>query len=209
MTVPSFDNRENECVKTEDGRTVWLSRACAVVAHVCLFNTEDQRWYTLIGQRGPQTPDFQGYWGLPCGYLDWNETLMQAMMREVWEECGVNLEELSYQQSFVSSPNHCINRDNNALAEIDSPWFISDTPVTEKQNISFHYAVLFAWKGKPLPALSADHAEAGEVSDLAWSPMDEVCQMELAFNHANRLQQLRSEKVSWFDAVEKVSSKLG
>ena len=28
--MPKFNNRENECVETKDGRKVWLSRSCAV-----------------------------------------------------------------------------------------------------------------------------------------------------------------------------------
>ena len=100
-----FANKENECVQTRDGLTIWLSRSCATVAQVCLYNLTDKRWYILLGKRGPHTPDYQGFWCLPCGYLDWNETLYKGMLREVWEECGLFLPHLSQQQGFVNFTN--------------------------------------------------------------------------------------------------------
>lgn len=50
-----FNNVENECVKTVDGRTVWLSRSMAV-CNTIMVKHED-RTYVLMVKRGPGCPD--------------------------------------------------------------------------------------------------------------------------------------------------------
>jgi NADH pyrophosphatase NudC (nudix superfamily) len=94
MTSPQFANRQNPKVYTQTGQQVYLSRACSVVAEVCLYEVTQAKWYILLVKRGEACPDFQGDWCLPCGYLDWDETLYQAMIREVYEETGLYLSEL-------------------------------------------------------------------------------------------------------------------
>lgn len=202
MNPPKFNNRHNEQTKTEDGREIWLSRACAVVAQIALFNTEDLQWYILLGKRGEGTPDFQGYWGLPCGYLDWDESLTQAMLREVWEECGLYLPSLAKQDQFVWSNNNCILQEENPQ---ETPWAIGDVPRNEKQNISMHYAVLFSWRGSPFPSLSDAYAEDGEVAGIEWVKIEDAIDMELAFNHGHRIRMLWEDKRSLFEEVESAS----
>ena len=77
-----------------EGKIYWISRSMAVVCFV--FAYIDGRWCVLANQRGEGTPDFQGYWNAPCGYLDYNETLEQAAIREVYEETGVKLTEAKF-----------------------------------------------------------------------------------------------------------------
>lgn len=198
-----FNNRPNEQITTTDGRDLWYGRSCAVVAEICLFNTVDKKWYVLLGKRGSGTPDFQGYWGLPCGYLDWDETLTQAVVREVWEECGLALPELPAQDAFICSPNNCINSamtdgvDNIA----ETPWHISDRPLSTKQNISLHYAIVFAWGSATLPSLSAENCEPNEVDDLKWSPLSEAMNMTLSFSHESHINTLWTQHSSMFESL--------
>lgn len=42
--------------------------------------------YFLANKRGTETPDFQGYWNCPCGYIDFDETEEDAVCREIMEE---------------------------------------------------------------------------------------------------------------------------
>lgn len=196
---PEFKNIPNEQIETTDGRTFWISRSCAVIAQVCVFNTADQQWYILLGKRGSGTPDCQGYWNLPCGYLDWNETLGQAMVREVWEECGLHLPSLSKHPQFGYSNNSCILHEGQYVEE---PWSISDIPNNPKQNVSMHFAVMLAWHGEPLPALSNANAELNEVDDLAWVKIEEACKLDLAFNHHIRIQKLLDQRRDLFEAIE-------
>lgn len=195
----TFNNRENENVNTEDGRNIWISRACAVVAEVCMYNIEDKTWYVLLGKRGKGTPDFQGYWCLPCGYLDWDETLCDAMIREVWEETGLYLPHLSAQEQFAYSPNSCVNPENTGD---EKPWAVSDSLSTATQNISFHFAVFFSWKGLPGPALTFDNSEPDEVEELGWIPLAKAHQMSLAFSHNKRILQVFEEKKSELNKIE-------
>ncbi len=201
--TPSFKNRHNEEIQLPDKRTIWLSRACAVVAHVTLYDTLSGQWYILLGKRGEGTPDFQGYWGLPCGYLDWDETLTQAMIREVWEECGVYLPSIIQSEQYVWSKNSCVTHTDNFH---ETPWAIADTPRHQKQNISMHYAVQFAWAGQPFPALTDEHAEPGEVAGIEWVPLEKALEMDLAFNHAARINELVNTKREWFDEVENANN---
>ncbi len=199
---PIFSNRHNEEIQLPDSRTIWISRACAVVAHVMLYQASQKQWYVLLGKRGESTPDFQGYWGLPCGYLDWDETLTQAMVREVWEECGVYLPHIAKDPSFVWSENACVTKEEDFN---ETPWVIADVPKHQKQNISMHYAVLFSWRGSEFPSLSDAYAEPGEVAGIEWVALEEAFQMELAFNHANRIRELWENESQRFRSVEENS----
>jgi len=199
MSRPKFSNRQNERIHTQDGRPIWLSRACAVVAQVCLYHAKDRRWYILLGKRGSGTADFQDYWGLPCGYLDWDETLSQAMVREVYEECGVYLPGLKQHPQFIWSENACINSPEN-FEEV--PWTITDRPRTQKQNVSMHYAVLFSWRGAPLPELSDANAEPNEVAGIDWLPIEHAMEMSLAFDHEHRIRRFYHEQQERLKRVE-------
>lgn len=198
----TFNNRENECITSTEGRSIWVSRSCAVVAEVCMYSPEDNSWYVLLGKRGSGTPDFQGYWCLPCGYLDWNETLCQAMVREVWEECGLYLPHLSQNDQYINSNSPSVKQQENLE---DQAWYIADKPTTEKQNISFHFAILFSWRSQPFPEITNAHCEPNEVSEVKWFKIEEAMIMELAFNHAHRLQCLVKEKADWFSSIEQTA----
>ena len=195
---PLFKNRKNEPLDLPDGRTIWHARSCAVVAEICVFNTQNKTWYVLLGERGKGTPDFQGYWGLPCGYLDWDETLCQAVVREVWEECGLYLPSLAQHASFIVS-NSSLTREGEFL---DMPWSVTDHVDNPKQNISLHYAILFAWQSMPLPALTNANADPFEVEGLEWVPINQAVSMNLAFNHQKRIAKMVVELPALFAEIE-------
>jgi 8-oxo-dGTP pyrophosphatase MutT (NUDIX family) len=191
---PIFINRHNEKVHTTDGRTVYIARASSVVAEVCLYDAVNDNWHILLMQRGVAAPDFNGYWCLPCGYLDWDETLCQAMIREVYEESGLLLTELVQSPNFSYSSSKVISGEGS-----ETPWLIYDEPETKRQNLAFHYATLFGWKGEPYPVLS--RLDEAEVADVKWMPMQEAMTLQLAFGHENRINQLWQERAEWFEKV--------
>lgn len=195
---PTFTNRHNEKVQASDGRVIYISRASSVVAEVCLYDTVNAEWYILLMQRGGAAPDFNGYWCLPCGYLDWDETLCQAMIREVYEESGLLLTGLAQHPQFSFSNSKTIAGEGG-----EAPWLIYDAPETKRQNLAFHYATLFAWKGDPYPVLS--RLDEDEVADVQWMLIREAMTMQLAFGHEKRIKQLWQEKAGWFKEVEGVS----
>ncbi|GAA5166849.1 NUDIX hydrolase [Viridibacterium curvum] len=163
-----FKNRPNECVTTTDGREVWLSRSVATA--VCILLECEGRPYILVNQRGPGMPDFAGYWNLPCGYLDYDETTAEAAMREVWEECGVNTLELLAQATceFFSAP-----------------WDVNSTPRGARQNVTIHHG-LFA-RVAQLPPVSNANNEPDETTDIRWLPLSDVETLTFAFNHHERI----------------------
>jgi 8-oxo-dGTP pyrophosphatase MutT (NUDIX family) len=163
-----FNNRPNECVTTTDGREVWASRS--VTTAVCILLECEGRPYILVNQRGTGVPDFAGYWNLPCGYLDYDETTSEAAMREVWEECGVNTLDLL----------------PTAICEFFSyPWDVNSTPRGTRQNVTIHHG-LFA-RVSQLPAVSNAHNEPNETADIRWLPLSEVDALTFAFNHRERI----------------------
>ena len=52
--------------------------------------------------------------GLPCGYLDWNETRHEAMIREVYEETSMYLPEYDKYLLFNNEGKSIISKDNPA-----------------------------------------------------------------------------------------------
>jgi 8-oxo-dGTP pyrophosphatase MutT (NUDIX family) len=193
-----FKNRENEHIVLDGDRHVWLSRSNTVAAQVCLFNKEDGCWYVLLNQRGPNTPDAQGLWNFPCGYLDWDETLAEAMVREVWEECGLYLPDLAAMKGFNQANCDCVKDINSNEIK---PWYISDK-LRGIQNITFHYSVLINWESRPFPKLSPENCEPGEVSDIDWVKIESAKSMDLAFSHNERLLCLLEAKSAEFHSYE-------
>jgi len=164
-----FKNRRNECVTTTDGREIWVSRSVAVV--VCIVLVCDAQPYILVNQRGPGVPDCQGYWNLPCGYLDYNETTSEAAVREVWEECGVN--SLALLQG--------------ADCEFfTQPWDISSAPTDNRQNVTIHHG-LHAHVLQ-LPPLSNANNEPNETADIRWLPLTQADTLQFAFHHRERIE---------------------
>lgn len=165
-----FNNRPNECIQTTDGRTLWLSRSVAVAVSVLLVQKEQP--FILVNQRGPGVPDFQGFWNLPCGYLDYDETTQEAAVREVWEECGVNLQPLL------------------PLSEVDffeTPWDVNSRPTSAKQNVTIHHGLVAVVE--ELPTLTGENSEPDETMDMRWLPLQQVHQLEYAFNHLRQIHR--------------------
>lgn len=54
---------------------------------VVVFNAQGE---VLLARRG--NPPRQGEWSLPGGLIDLGETLAAAAVREVWEECAIEIE---------------------------------------------------------------------------------------------------------------------
>jgi len=163
-----FRNRKNECVQLSDGREEWISRSVAVAVSV-LLQVGGQP-YVLINQRGPGLPDGVGLWNMPCGYLDFDETTGEAALREVWEECGVNLLPL---------------RDAAHVDYLERAWDVSSTPRPGRQNVTVHHGLVAS--ATELPAVSAEHNEPGETSDIVWSPLSELGRYDFAFGHRERI----------------------
>jgi len=172
---PKFNNRQNEEVTLADGRIVWLSRSSAVTTTVAC--RVDGKVYILLGKRGEGCPDEVGKWNLPCGYLDWDETLPEAAVREVFEETGVNL---------MAIPEASI-----LLKHMQQPWRVnSGYRPGSKQNVSHHFYVVF--EAEALPLTSTEYCEPDEIAELQWREISQLGELDYAFRHGEIMQEFLS-----------------
>ena len=185
----TFRNRPNRKLELDNGETVWISRSCAVVAEVLLFQCDSKEWYVLLGKRGNNVPDYKNCWGLPCGYLDWDETTYEAFLREVWEETSLYLPEL-LKSSNCSSCTGIVER---GASSYPAACKISERSTGPTQNISFHFKAIVHWSSDSLPKLGIENAEEGEATEANWIKLSEAIDMDLAFSHSNRLREIRDE----------------
>lgn len=84
-------SRPNKCIKDENGNDVWISRSTVVIPVVFKLDEKTGDIYTLVEQRG-KSVSHTYEWCCPCGYIDWDETLIEACQREVKEETGLLLD---------------------------------------------------------------------------------------------------------------------
>lgn len=150
-----------------NGHTFWISRSVAVVGFVYGYIEEHE--YILAVQRGTGTPDpeFVDCWCLPCGYLDYDETIEEALKREVFEETGVLLDENTID-----------------LLEVNS------NPKSDKrQNVTFRYQAITKENDLANILLTTENSEKDEVSDVKWIPIDEIDNYKWAFNHKELIKK--------------------
>lgn len=149
------------------GLTYWYSRSCAVVLFV-FCKDKNNEYYILANKRGKGTPDYQGCWNVPCGYLDFNEDGKEGAIREVREETGVN-----------------VPYEKVKLVEVAS------SPTQNRQNVTLrHTAILDGTIDDYL--FSKKENEEGEVDDIAWIKVDskEIEKYKWAFEHDFLIQHM-------------------
>lgn len=160
-----FDNRENEKVTLPDGRVIFLSRSVAVVGCFVFMDSKEYRYYVPLVKRGKGVPDFKGYWCLPCGYLDWDESGTEGIVRELYEETGMNIYEAGLYHDYVSdSPYH----DTHKISwQLKQPFHVNHYVDSNRQNVSLHFGAYIRMKDKPTENLFdlsvVDKGEAEEV----------------------------------------------
>jgi ADP-ribose pyrophosphatase YjhB (NUDIX family) len=142
-----------------EGKEYWISRSVCTVALIVGMNKHGDK-FILTTKRGKNTPNYQGYWCLPCGYLDFNETDRECCSREVFEETGLIIPSDFWTRLIVhSNPN---NGDQNV-------------------SILFKYGLLnieqYQYK------LTNENAEKGEVDEVKWINLNEINNYDWAFNH--------------------------
>ncbi|MGB7086128.1 MAG: NUDIX hydrolase [Phormidesmis sp.] len=159
-----YKSTPNRCVQI-DGKPVWISRSVTVLP-VLFFVSRGVR-YVPLGLRGEDLPNGVGQWGLPGGYLDYDETTAQAVHREVWEELGLDIPVLIEEHRFEGN--------------LDHPYEVYSMP-HRLQNVTLKYALMFHLGDAQLPPLDPQ-VPVGEVVEARWFEVDTALNMDLAFNH--------------------------
>ena len=131
----------------KDGVTYWISRSVAAVAYVYTFIGENL--CVLANKRGPGCPGKVGLWNCPSGFVDYDETVEDAAVREVWEETGVK-----------------IYKEDLRLIEIDSDINRDD------QNILVRYRCFL--RPEESKETTDEHSEPNEVSEIKWIPVKDI-----------------------------------
>lgn len=157
---------KNREITTPEGEKVWISRSVAVCM-IFLIRTQTDA-YVVLTKRGTGCPDEVGKWCLPCGYLDYDETLKEAASREMYEETGIR-----------------VHPDSLQLFNIDS------NPNSNKQNVTCYYYNEIPEKSVSyiLENINTSHCEPNEVEEVAVVSLKELYrdwkEEMFAFNHYN------------------------
>lgn len=163
-------------VNPEDNKEYWISRAIAVVVFV-FAKDADGRYYILSVERGTGTPDpeFVGAQCVPCGYLDFDETIVQAAQRELMEETGLN---------FPTSDFKLVS--------------INDNPSDDKrQNITFRYIVNSLVPMEDLLKLITPcNSEKDEVAAINFIGLDYISNFKWAFNHNKLIKDIYNDNIN-------------
>ena len=153
-----FNNRQNTMIKDEQGKAHWISRSVVVI---CLVTCNEKFLIVRRGNHVSQT----GRWSLTCGYLDYNESVEECAIREIWEESGVDIRKYKHELKldYVNSkPDH-----------------------TRNQDIGFHYIVEI--DSDRLPKIDLSVVDSNETTDVKWISVDELDDFKFAFNHDKKI----------------------
>ena len=138
-------SRENRMIKGENGEELWISRSVVVICVVARI-TDDNKIEILAEKRGPLV-SATGRWCFPCGYLDYDEDLTDAVIREVQEETGYTLERKDVK--FID---------------------INSKPEGKKQNVGIRHIAFIDNDKKQISDFELD---TNEVTELKWIEIGE------------------------------------
>lgn len=162
---------KNFSVKIND-KLYWISRSVAVAGFI--FNKINGKLHILAAKRGSGAADNIGLWNCPCGYLDYDETTVQACNREIFEETGIT------------------------LLKTDFKLFDINEDLEGRQNITFKY---YAILDRPwLDGLfDLSNCEQDEVEEVKFIPIEDISKFEWAFNHDEIINFLINTKIKCYD----------
>ena len=155
-----FKSTPNKIIKDNNGKIHWVSRSLVTIAFVTW------RGKILIVKRGESVTE-TGKWCLPCGYVDYDETIEESIGREIWEETGIDV------RNFI---------DINSL----KPVGIFSHPIGKKQNIHMDYIINL--KDSDEPKIDTSIIDTLETTDVKWISFDEVGSYQFAFKHEEKIK---------------------
>jgi len=172
MIEPKFNNVSNENIqlKYKDiDLNVHISRSVAVVGVVIAYY--DNSFNVLITKRSEKMIDEPGKISLPCGFLDWNERLYDAMIREVHEETSLYLPDYEKYCIFNNDKKH---------------FYLNDNPLTNRQNVTLSYITVLDFKdySQNIP-FDIENYSCVETSWVKWLKIINAytADYDWAFNH--------------------------
>ncbi len=122
----------------------------AVTVDVAVFCPINNDWQVLLIERGKEP--FRGTWALPGGFVDMEETLEQACLRELEEETGLKLSSVRQFKVFDAP-----NRDPRERILSVVFYAMVDNAIPTKASDDASAAKWFLLSS--MPPLAFDHAE--------------------------------------------------
>lgn len=147
------------------GHIYYVSRSIAVSIYA-FCQDKNGVWTVLANQRGPGAPTSRGLWNVPCGYLDYGESAVEAAARETFEETGV---EIPLDKLKMMGVNSEPSRHPHA-----------------KDNVTIRFAAVLDGTTDDYPT-SAANSEPGEVTDIAWIPFSDIGKYKWAFGMGHKI----------------------
>ena len=180
-----FKNRANEEVKLVDGRTVWLSRSPAVVG-IILVEVSGEIF--VLTEKRSEMMDEPNKWAVVSGYLDWDESGIEGIKRETFEETSFNID--SHKKDLIW--------DND-----EQPFYVHTDPWTDaKQNVSLSYIFVYNMKLSKEVETFTD----AEISEVKWMNVKDLQKIDTfwAFNHDERIEMAIQKYFEWTDQESKI-----
>lgn len=182
----------------EDGKEYWISRSLAVVGIIRAIKYPEPhmstapKFYYLVSKRGKGCPDYVGKWNITCGYLDFDETRIEALYREIKEELGLDIAGGIKQQEIDGAPRVY---GTFKVSEDDRPEH------DPRQNVVFRYIVEvdYDWiveqinNGTINTNTISRGGEGDEVDEIALISNSDLEKYEWAFNHYDILSNLKCD----------------
>jgi 8-oxo-dGTP diphosphatase len=126
----------------------------AVTADIIILKKSDNQTLVLLIER--KYPPFEQMWALPGGFVNMDETLEEAAMRELQEETGIKDVKLNQFYTFSK-----VDRDprHRTITTVFTGYILPDslTPVAGDDAASLNWFPL-----DELPLLAFDHMEVME-----------------------------------------------
>ena len=113
----------------------------------------------LLEKRALHMNNYPGCWGLPGGWVEWGETGEQAIIREVKEELGVEIEVVRFVGRYYDTPGIIPNKTRFALPHICK--IVSGDPTAFQKE---------------------------EVEEIRWVNPKEISNLKMAYDHLKMLQ---------------------
>lgn len=128
----------------------------AVTVDAVIFRESNSGWMILLIKRG--NDPYKDMWALPGGFIDMNETLEEAIARELFEETG--LENMKLEQLHTFST---VNRDPRHRTISTVFWgIIQSSEISLNAGDDASEAAWFAID--KLPDLAFDHSEVIQIA---------------------------------------------
>lgn len=170
----NFKNRPNTCISVA-GKEYWISRSVAVVGMIGFKCLADNRVYFPIQLRGPKMTN-PGCACLPCGYIDYDETVEECVVREYFEETGIDLTQYKVIYGSLDKADH----------------YVSAPRDSDVQNISFTFEAIVECQNLPSLVMS------DESISLKWLTYPELQQIkDWAFSHNYKLKTFVEKYVQY------------